>query len=260
MVEKYVITSGKGGVGKTTVTTNIARELANNGYRVLVIDGDIGLNNLDVLTGVENTSLFDLSDVINSRCRARQALCESPLSPNLFVLPSTRTVSTLDVSVNEVKSVIEEIEDLFDYVFIDCPAGIDSSFHRAVSLSQKAIVVVTPSITSVRDADKVISILKSYDLTSIKVVINRLRGDLVLSGESLSVEEVESALKTEVIGAIPEDDVLSFNRSIGRVGISLKAFRNLAFSLTGKPFKVYDYTKKYSGFFGSIRKELKKRL
>ena len=260
MAEKYVITSGKGGVGKTTVTANLAKELANKGYRALVIDGDIGLNNLDVLTGVEQSLTFDLSDVINNRCRARQALCESPLSPNLFVLPSTRTVSTLEVTVEQVKAVIEEVEELFDYIFIDCPAGIDASFHRAVSLSEKAIVVVTPSITSVRDADKVISILKSYDLTSINIVVNRLRGDLVLSGESLSVEEVESALKLVVLGAIPEDDVLSYNRSIGRVGNSAKAFKNLALSLMGKPYKVYDYTKKYTGFFGSIRKELKKRL
>lgn len=260
MAEKYVITSGKGGVGKTTITVNLARELANSGYRVLAIDGDVGLNNLDVLTGVENRCAFDLSDVVNNRCRARQALCESPLSPNLFVLPSTKTLSTLDVSISSVKGVIEEVEDLFDFIFIDCPAGIDASFHRAVSLSERAIVVITPSITSVRDADKVIQILKSYSLTSISLVLNRLRGDLVLSGESLSATEIESALKTEIIGVIPEDDVLGFIKSVGRVKESAKAFKNLALSVTGKPYKVYDYTKKYTGFFGSIRKELKKRL
>ena len=111
-----------------------------------------------------------------------------------------------------------------------------------------------------RDADKVIAILKSYDLTSISLVVNRLRGDLVLSGESLSIEEVENALEMEVIGAVPEDDVLTYNKCAGRVGNSAKAFKSLALSLTGKPYKVYDYTKKYTGFFGSIRKELKKRL
>ncbi|MBR6737063.1 MAG: septum site-determining protein MinD [Clostridia bacterium] len=260
MAEKYVITSGKGGVGKTTICANLAKELALKGYRVLVIDGDVGLNNLDVLTGVENISAFDLFDVVKGKCRARQALCSSPLSNNLYVLPSTKTSSSVEITSQEVKSVIAEIEGLFDYIFIDCPAGIDASFHRAVSISTRAIVVVTPSITSVRDADKVIAILKSYPLNSILVVLNRLRGDLVLSGESLSSEEVESTLKTEVIGVIPEDDVLSFNRSVGRTGESSKAFKNLALYLEGKPFKVYDYTKKYTGFFGSIRKELKKRL
>ncbi len=260
MAVKYVITSGKGGVGKTTLTANIGYNLAENGYRVAVIDGDLGLNNLDVLTGVENKSVFDLSDVVNGKCRAKQALVESPLSRNLFVLPSAHTLTSPEVSGQGIKNALESIDGLFDYVFIDCPAGIDLGFHRAVSCADKAIVIVTPTITSVRDADKVISILKSYSLSKIEVIINRIRGDLVLSGKSLSADDIENTLKVELLGIVPEDDALSVCFTGGYLGDSAKAIKSLASKLSGKKSKPYDYLKKYTGFWGSIRKELKKRL
>lgn len=260
MAIKYVVTSGKGGVGKTTLTANVGYYLAMQGFRVAVIDGDLGLNNLDVLTGVENKSVFDLSDVVNGKCRTKQALVESPLSKNLFVLPSAHTLTSPEVSGQGIKSALESIDGLFDYVFIDCPAGIDLGFHRAVSCADRAIVIVTPTITSVRDADKVISILKSYTLESIEVIVNRIRGDLVLSGKSLSPDDIENTLKTQSLGVIPEDDALSVCYPGGYLGESGKAIKLIAYKLAGKKSKPYDYLKKYTGFWGSIRKELKKRL
>lgn len=260
MAIKYVITSGKGGVGKTTLTANVGLTLAKMGYRVAVIDGDLGLNNLDVLTDVENKSVFDLSDVVSFKCRAKQALVESPLSRNLFVLPSAHTLTSKEVNGQGIKNAIDSIDGLFDYVFIDCPAGIELGFHRAVSCADRALVIVTPTITSVRDADKVISILKSYSLCQIEVVVNRIRGDLVLSGKSLSQDDIESTLKTEVLGVIPEDDALSLCITGGYLGDSEKAIKLIASKIAGKKTKPYDYLKKYTGFWGSIRKELKKRL
>ena len=260
MAKKYVITSGKGGVGKTTITANLGFKLAESGMRVAVVDADLGLNNLDVLTGVENKAIFDLSDAIRGKCRVKQALVESPLNKNLFVLPSCHTLSLNEISGQDVKSAVDSIDGLFDYILIDCPAGIDVGFHRAVSCADFAIVIVTPTVSSVRDADKVISILKSYPLESVSIIVNKLRGDLVLSGKSLSESDVENTLKTEVIGVIPELDEFNSIYRQNLVGESAKALKLISLSVQGKSLKTYDYLKKYSGFWGSIRKELKRRL
>lgn len=260
MAKKYVITSGKGGVGKTTITGSLGLKLAESGLRVAVVDCDLGLNNLDVLTGVENKSVFDLADAISGRCRVKQALVESPLNKNLFVLPSCHVFSFSEVSGQGIKSAISEIDSLFDYILLDCPAGIDLGFHRAVSCADSAVVVVTPTISSVRDADKVISILKSYPLKSVSIIVNRIRGDLVLSGKSLSEQDVESTLKTEILGVIPELDEFNSITTLNLVGESDKALKLIALTMLGKSNKTYDYLKKYSGFWGSIRKELKGRL
>ena len=260
MAKRYVITSGKGGVGKTTITANLGLKLADSGFRVAVVDGDLGLNNLDVLTGVENKAIFDLSDVISGKCRVKQALVESPLNKNLFVLPSCHTLTSPEISGQGVKKAIDSIDALFDYIFIDCPAGIDLGFHRAVNSAEYAIVVVTPTVSSVRDADKVISILKSYPLKSVSVIVNRIRGDLVLSGKSLSENDIENTLKAEILGVIPDLDEFNTLYAQGLVGESAKAIKLIAQNLRGKSNKTYDYLKKYSGFWGSIRKELKRRL
>ena len=214
MSRAIVITSGKGGVGKSSLSVCIGRELASRGKKIVLIDADIGLNNLDVITGVESNLSFDLFDAISGKCRVKQALIESPLSTNLFVLPSAHTLSSAEISSQDFKLAIESVEGLFDYVLIDCPAGIDLGFHRAVSTADKGIIVVTPTITSVRDADKVISILKSYRLKGIHLIVNRLRGDLVLSGESLSAEDIENTLKIQLIGVIPEDDYLAIGKAL----------------------------------------------
>ncbi len=259
MSRKIVFTSGKGGVGKTTITLTLGLILAKNGYRVLIVDGDIGLNNLDVVSGVEDLIVFDLLDVLNGNCRINQALVESPLSSNLFILPSTHSLSNVNVSSQKLKEQIEGVDGIFDYIFIDCPAGVELSFHRAVSVAEEAVIIVNPSISSVRDANKVIGILKSYNLNSISLIVNRIRGDLVLLNEMYSASEIAKTLKIPLIGVIPEDD----NILKGLTDVpseSLKAFKLTTKNLNGKSEKTYDYLKKYTGFWGSIRRELKKIL
>lgn len=259
MAEKIVITSGKGGVGKTTFTINLGLALAKKGKRVVLLDFDFGLNNLDVVSNVENLVVFDLIDVLNNRCRAKQALIKCPYNENLFVLPTSHSLNK-EIENQNFKSVIEDLDILFDYVLIDCPAGIDKGFHRAVSNSDSAIVVTTAHLSSIRDADKVLSILKSYNLKSINIVINRYRGDLALQGVMFSISDVENTLNEDVIGVIPEDD--RFISGVVDVPDTecVKAYKIICDNLLKGERKIYDCFKKYKGFFGSIRKELKKKL
>ena len=259
MARVIVMTSGKGGVGKTTVTANLGVQLASKNLRVCLIDMDIGLNNLDVFASVEDLITFDLVDVLNGKCRIKQAFIESPLSSNLFILPCSHSLSNAEISGQKLKEAILSVDGLFDFIFIDCPAGIELSFHRAVTASEEAIIIVTPSIASIRDADKVISILKNYNLKSIKLIINKIRGDLVLNKDMYSAEEIESTLKIPLLGIIPYDDEL-LNGIIEVPSEAEKAFKIIARAINGKTEKCYDYLKKYNGFWGSIRKELKKLL
>ncbi len=260
MLRKIVVTSGKGGVGKTTVVSNLGLQLAKSGMRVALIDCDFGLNNLDVVSCIEDKIVFDLVDVLNGRCRAKQALIQSDLNGNLFVMPCAHNLSNMEVTGQNLKAVLESIESLFDYMIFDCPAGIDLGFHRAVSCVDEGIVVVTPSLSSIRDANKVISILKTYKLSSIKCVVNRIRGDLVLSGEMYSSLDIENTLKVPIVGVIPEDDSLFEGVVDTPNSASSKAFKILANNVRKNEEKTFDYVKKYTGFWGSIRKELKKRL
>ncbi len=259
MSRKIIFTSGKGGVGKTTVTANLGLTLARSGYRVLLIDGDIGLNNLDVVTGIESLIVFDLIDVLNGKCRLKQAIVESPHSTNLFILPCAHSLSSVEITGQKLKEAVSGVDGLFDFILIDCPAGIDLSFHRAVSVAEEAVVIVTPSISSIRDADKVVGILKSYNVSSIKLIVNKIRGDLVMSGEMYSAEEIEATLKIPLLGVIPEDDEL-LNGILELPSEGEKAFKIIAKAVNGKTERRYNYLKKYSGFWGSIRRELRKKL
>lgn len=259
MAKKIVITSGKGGVGKTTVTANLGACLCDLGKRVALVDVDFGLNNLDVVLGLENRIVFDMLDVFEGRCRAKQALVQDKYRKNLYVLPSGRIETSVNVSGQNIKLLIEGISNLFDYVLIDCPAGIDVGFHRAVSSSDEAIVVATPNLSSLRDADKVISILKSYRLDKINLVVNRARGDLILGERMLYPLDIKELLKTELIGVLPEEDVvfLSSGEVLPKRTESYKSYQMLAKNLLGTSTKIYDVTKKYKGFFGSIKRRLK---
>lgn len=256
MARKIVVTSGKGGVGKTTVAVNLAARLAQKGQRVILCDADFGLNNVDICAGVEHLVTYDIVDVIEGRCRAKQALVKHPLYGNLFVLTSSHSAPERYVSPQSVKVVLDRLAPQFDYIFIDCPAGIDDGFHRAVATAEEAIVVTTPHISAIRDADKVITVLKSYHLNDLSVVVNKVRGDLLMSRELLSPKDIEELLKTPVRGLLPEE----YGIYGGDLTEIHPAFRTLANNiLTGKK-KWYDVTKKYSGFFGNIRRVLKKNL
>ena len=256
MARRIVITSGKGGVGKTTVAVNLAAQLAKKGQRVALCDADFGLNNVDVSAGVEHLVTYDLVDVIEGRCRAKQALVKHPKYANLFILTSSHSAPERYISPQAVKVVLDGLAPLFDFIIIDCPAGIDEGFHRAVATADEAIVVTSPHISSLRDADKALLLLKSYQLVGLSVIINRVRGDLLLSGDCLSPKEIAELLKAPVIGILPEEDRI-YEGDITEIH---PAFKMIASNLMTGKRRLYDVTKKYSGFFGNVRRALKKRL
>lgn len=262
MAKKIVITSGKGGVGKTTLTANLGIALSNLGFRVALVDVDFGLNNLDVVLGLENKVVYDISDVLDGRCRIKQALVQHKDRKNLFVLPSNSLQATSAVSGQNVKLIIENLSPVFDYVLLDCPAGIDIGFHRAVSCADSAIVVTTPGLPSLRDADKVISILKSYKLDSVGLVVNRARGDLIMNEKMMLPTDIQALLKTELIGVLPEEDAvfLSSGYKLPSGSDSFRAYKMLADNIVKGTKKIFDVTGKYSGFFGSIRRSIKKSV
>ena len=256
MARKIVITSGKGGVGKTTVACHLASYIASRGKRVVLCDADFGLNNVDVVTGVENLVTYDLVDVIEGRCRVVQALIKHPAYPNLHILTSSHSAPERYVSPQALKLVLESLSPKFDYIFIDCPAGIDDGFHRAVSVADEAIVVTTPHISALRDADKVVALLKSYRLKTVELVINKVRGDLLVSGSCLTPNEIRELLRVNVLGIVPEEYAI-YTGSFLEVH---PAFKTLGNNLLLGKTKTYDVTKKYRGFVGGIRKFLKRSL
>ena len=261
MAETIVITSGKGGVGKTTLTANLGIAMSILGKRVCLIDLDFGLNNLDLIMGVENKIVFDLADVVEGRCRVRQALISDVIHKNLYVLPSNKFTVNNGISGANVKLVVEEISEIFDYILLDCPAGIDFGFHRAVSSANRAIVVTTPNVTSLRDANKVITILKSYKIQT-GLVINRARGDLMIDGKMFFPSDIENMLKTKLIGVLPDEDevLLSCGYGLSKGSDSYKAYKMLAKNVINGNSQVYNCLDKYTGLLGSIRKKLKKSL
>ena len=262
MARKIVFTSGKGGVGKTTVCANLGLSLAGLGFRVVVLDVDIGLNNIDVVMGLENRVVFDLLDIVKGRCRVKQALVQDRKYPNLYVLPSSSSQST-EITPENIKNVVSLLDSSFDYILIDCPAGVDAGFHRAVFCASEAIVVVTPHISSLRDANKVLNLLNEYPLDSKGLVINRMRGDMMLSGEMLDVEEIVRAMKIPLLGVIPEDDEISSSCSVGNFLNSVtssRAFSLLCENVHNGSKKIYDCTYKYSGILGYLKRNIKKRV
>lgn len=250
MARKIVITGGKGGVGKTTVCANLGIALAHRSKRVLLIDLDMGLNNLDVAMQVEDKVVFDLVDVVENRCRPSQAFIQDVLEPTLYVMPSCH-LAKRQVTAEQIKRVVSRVDENFDFVLVDCPAGIDGGFRRAVACADEAIVVVTPHLSSVRDADKTISELIADSVVS--VVVNRVRGDLVASGEMLSAFEVFSLLGQNALGVLPESDDVNCN-----VRSRSAAFDILADNLVTGKCELYDCVSHYKGVLGRFRRKMKR--
>ncbi len=262
IAKKIVITSGKGGVGKTTITANLGMCLSDLGARVALIDVDFGLNNLDVVMGLENKIVYDMQDVLDGRCRIKQALIQDKGRKNLYVLPSGRIENGGNLSGQNVKLLLESLNNYFDYILIDCPAGIDIGFHRAVSCADEGIVVATPTLTSLRDADKVLTILRSYKLDKISIIINRARGDLMLNNKMMYPNDIQSLLKADLLGVLPEEDevFLSAGDVLPKKSDSLKAFKLIAQNVHNGTKRIFDVTNKYSGFVGSIRRSIRKNI
>lgn len=255
MARKIVITSGKGGVGKTTVAVCLAMQLAKKGQRVVVCDADFGLNSVDFMAGVEELCSYDIIDVIEGRCRAKQALVRHPKCPNFYILTSRHALPERYVSPQSVKLVLESLSSQFDFIFIDSPAGLDDGFHRAVACADEAIIVTTPHLPAVRDADRAITLLKSYRLEKLQLIVNRVRGDLLIAGEGLSPKDLSEVLKLPLLGVLPEDYYLS-KEAVD----THPSFKMMAGRLLTEKGKIFDPTKKYCGFVGGIRRALKNRL
>jgi septum site-determining protein MinD len=202
---RIVLTSGKGGVGKTTTTANLGAVLAKRGHRVVVVDADIGLRNLDLVLGVEKRIVFDLVEVVEGRCQLRQALIKDKRLENLSILPAAQTRDKTAISELQMADVVTQLGELCDYVLIDCPAGIEHGFRNAIAGASEAIVVTTPEVSAIRDADRVIGKLHERGLP-VRLIVNRLRPEMVRTGDMLSVEDVTDILSAELLGIIPEDE------------------------------------------------------
>ena len=242
MGEVIVITSGKGGVGKTTTTANIGIGLAKLGKKVIVIDTDLGLRNLDVVLGLENRIIYNIVDVINGNCRLKQALIKDTQFPELCLLPSAQTKDKSAVSPEQMKKLIEDIRSDFDFVLLDCPAGIEQGFQNAIAGAEHAVVVTTPEVSAIRDADRIIGLLEASGIRKTDLLINRLRIDMVKRGD--------------MIGVIPDDEqvVIATNRGEAVAGeecLAGRSYMDICRRLTGEDVPVNDYSKS-EGFFGKI--------
>ncbi|MCH5164298.1 MAG: septum site-determining protein MinD [Clostridiales bacterium] len=262
MSKAIVFSSGKGGVGKSTLTLSVGRALADMGHRVALMDTDIGLNNLDVLMGVERSIIYDVTDVIENRCRLSQALIADKLSPSLFLLPSAHSYEQCHADGQNFKEIVSRLKATHDYVFIDCPAGIEFGFHRAVAAADEAIVVTSAHLSALKDASKVAALIRSYKIP-VQLVLNRVRGDMLLSGETLTVEEIGETMNVQILGVVPEDDAInmvSSGASQIRRGDGRSAIKLLAQNICSSSSELYDATKKYRGLFGGIKRKLRGRV
>lgn len=234
------VTSGKGGVGKTTATANIAAALAASGAKVVCIDADIGLRNLDVVLGLENRIVYDLVDVVEGRCRLRQAMIRDRRLPELYLIPAAQTRDKSAVSPSDMVRLCDELRPDFDWVFIDSPAGIERGFRNAIAPADVSIVITNPEVSAVRDADRIIGLIEAEEKGPPQLIINRIKPEMVKKGDMLSAQDVLELLAVELLGLIPEDEevIISTNRGVpvaldgkSRAG---QAFRNIASRLRGE--------------------------
>ncbi len=262
MGEVIVVTSGKGGVGKTTTTANVGTGLAKLNKKVVLIDTDIGLRNLDVVMGLENRIVYNLVDVIEGNCRIKQALIKDKRYPNLYLLPSAQTRDKNSVSPEQMRKLAEELKGEFDYIILDCPAGIEQGFLNAIAGADSALVVTTPEVSAVRDADRIIGLLEAHEIKKINLIVNRLRTDMVKRGDMMSADDVVEILAIDLIGVVPDDEniVVSTNQGeplVGSDSLAGKAYMNICHRITGEEVPLLDLNVK-SGIMSKLAHLLKK--
>lgn len=262
MGEVIVITSGKGGVGKTTTVANIGTGLAMLDRKTAVVDTDIGLRNLDVVLGLENRIVYNLVDVVNGSCRLNQALIRDRRHPGLFLLPSAQTKDKSSVSPEQMIKLTEELKEEFDYVLLDCPAGIEQGFRNAVAGAERALVVTTPEVSAIRDADRIIGLLEADGLRNIQLIVNRLRPDMIARGDMMSVDDVTEILTADLIGTIPDDEqiVVAANQGEPLSGKNSPAedeYRNICRRILGEDIPFMEIRQK-KGVFRRLSEIFKK--
>ncbi|MFQ5576644.1 MAG: septum site-determining protein MinD [Anaerolineae bacterium] len=235
------ITSGKGGVGKTTTTANLSMALAVKGFKVVAIDADIGLRNLDVVMGLENRIVYDLVDVVEGACRIRQAMIRDKRIDGLYLIPAAQTRDKSAVSPEDMAAVCGQLRDEFDYIFIDSPAGIEQGFRNAMAPADRVLIVTTPEIAAVRDADRIIGMIEAAEKGPGELIINRLRPDMVKRGDMLDIGDVLDVLAIDLIGVVPDDEaiIISTNRGVPATlennSLAGRAFKNVAERIAGNP-------------------------
>ncbi len=255
MSEVIVITSGKGGVGKTTTSANVGTGLAKLNKKVVLIDTDIGLRNLDVVMGLENRIVYNLVDVVEGNCRIKQALIKDKRYENLFLLPSAQTRDKSAVTPEQMKKLIDELREEFDYIILDCPAGIEQGFKNAIAGADRALVVTTPEVSAIRDADRIIGLLEANEVKKVELVVNRIRMDMVKRGEMMSIDDVVDILAIGLVGAVPDDEhiVISTNQGEPLVGsdtLAGQAYMNICQRILGEEVPYLNLDNE--GFFKKI--------
>lgn len=258
MSEIIVITSGKGGVGKTTTTANLGVGLAMRGKKVVLIDTDTGLRNLDLLLGLENRIMYDLIDVTEGRVPYKKALVRHKKHDSLYLLPTSQVKDKMALQPEQLVKLCEELRADFDYILIDCPAGIEQGFKTAIAAADCAIVVTMPEISAVRDADKIIGELGRADKENIKLVVNRIRPQMVRSGDMLDMDDIDDILSIECIGQVPDDElvVTSTNRGEPVIGnkdsLAGKAYSNIVGRICGENIPFLEFSEE--GFFVKLKR------
>lgn len=248
MSEVIVVTSGKGGVGKTTTSANVGTGLAAMGKKVVLIDTDIGLRNLDVVMGLENRIVYNLVDVVEGNCRVKQALIRDKRHPSLYLLPSAQTKDKSAVREEQMIKMIEYMKQQFDYIILDCPAGIEQGFKNAIAGADRALVVTTPEVSAIRDADRIIGLLEANEFTKIDLIINRLRVDMVRRGDMMSSADVIDILSIPLIGIVPDDEnvVIATNQGeplVGNDTLAGKAYQNICCRVLGQEVPFMEFEK-----------------
>lgn len=255
-----VITSGKGGVGKTTTSANLGMAFAMMGEKVCLVDMDIGLRNLDLLLGLENRIVYDLISVVEGRCKLRQALIRDKRQPNLALLPAAQTRDKAAITPEQMKALVEQLLEEFSVVLLDSPAGIEQGFKNAVAGASEAVVVTNPEVSSVRDADRIIGLLEAAEITDKYLIVNRLRPGLVKQDDMMSVEDVQEILAIKLLGVVPDDEsiIVSTNRGEPAVlmenSLAGQAYRNIARRLKGEDVPFLNLTANTGGILGYFKK------
>lgn len=258
MAEVIVVTSGKGGVGKTTTTANLGTGLALLGKKVVLLDADIGLRNLDLILGLENRIIYDLVKVAEGKCQLKQALVKGRHSENLYLLPAAQTRDKDAISPEQMKEICNELSEEFDYILVDCPAGIEQGFRNAIAGADRALVVTNPDVSSVRDADRVIGLWEAEGKGSPQLIINRFRPSMVRRGDMIGVQDMLDILAIPLIGVIPDDEmtVVSSNSGdpivLNEKSVTGEAYRNIVRRITGEEVPFKDFTER-KGFLGALK-------